>query len=102
MEDDKQYDIFLNSLPYLFANEPSKYLITHYMWDSDDNLQQLLVHVRLYDLIRRIYRIKTREEPSKQLIINTIKNINKKRALRNYFKKYIIDGHFPKLQRIKN
>lgn len=89
------HNLFIESLPYMFENEPSKFLITHYLWGGEEKVKDLIVHLRLYDLIRRIYTIEMRSEPSKELIIEAIKNIQNSKSLKKYFKKYILNGQFP-------
>lgn len=101
----QEYETFLNAIPYMFENEHSKYLITHYLWDNEDKQEQLIIHLRLYDLVRRIFYIKTRTEPSRETVLTTVRTILSKTWMKNYVKRYITIGVFPKgdeLERIKN
>lgn len=103
-EEDPHYELFLQSIPFMFDNEASKFLITHYLWGNRNNIDKLIAHLRLYDLIRRIYVInsKNNEEPSKEMILEAIKKVRNNKLLRNYiYKNFIANGHFPENNEIK-
>lgn len=90
-----EYELFLNCIPFMFMNQPQKYLISNFLWSGQDNIEFLVIHLRLYDLVRRLYYVKIKEEPSRETILKAIKNILKSNHLKNYFRKYILTGQFP-------
>ena len=48
-------DLFLESIPYMFDSGPQRYLMSHYLWDSSERLEHLVIHLRMYDLVSRMY-----------------------------------------------
>lgn len=99
--DDKDYNLFLQSIPYMFDSEPCKFLISHYLWSSEDKRDQLIIHLRLYDLIRRIYYVKLKKEPDHDTVLRAMTKIFKNTWMKNHILHYITNGIFPSGKQLK-
>jgi hypothetical protein len=92
------HELFLGAIPDMFETLNQKFLMSHFLW-GHENTEKLLHYLRLYDLLQRIYRVKIKENPDKETILNAIKSLEKNERLYNTFCRYIDAGRFPTIQR---
>lgn len=88
------HDLFLEALPDMFISNNQQFLMSHFLW-GDENTTKLLRYLRLYDLLRRMYIVKTKKTPCKKLITQAIKDLEKNEKLYRRFTRYISMGEFP-------
>lgn len=89
------HELFLGAIPDMFETLNQKFLMSHFLWGSHEKTEKLLHYLRLYDLLQRIYRVKIKEYPDKETILNAIKSLEKNERLYNTFCRYIDTGRFP-------
>ena len=93
-----QHQRFINSLPELFDTEFQKAALCKFLWsDTNKNIppETIIHYLRLYDMVRRFYYVKTLSEPTPDTVLNLIDFIESNKDLRNFFSQYCISGTFP-------
>ena len=93
------HDLFLQALPELFETNNQRFIMSHFLW-GNENLDKLIHYLRLYDLLSRIYTVKTKSIPSPTQVIRAIKDIEKNEKLNEIFGKYIEEGRYPYFQNL--
>lgn len=92
---EEQYTLFLQCIPHMFSGEPQRYLMSNFLWGDEERTQMLISHLRLYDMIRRLYFIKFRENPSHETMNKTLRQIMSNPKLYRLFSMHIERAIFP-------
>ncbi len=88
-------DTFLKCLPYLFENDQQRYLISHYLWQGENEIKKLVFYLRAYDLIQRMYFVNFKKFPSKEVGAFMLDELLKKPKLMKHLTRIAENGIFP-------
>lgn len=86
---------FLRALPEFFKSECQQAVLSELLW-TKEGCDKLIVHLRMFDLIRRIAFIKYKgDKLSGATLLNMISLIMKNPEKRKQLIAFILAGHFP-------
>lgn len=95
MENNVSDEVFLQCLPYMFENDQQRYLISHFLWDSNEKVQKLIFFLRAYDLVQRMYYVKFKNFPSKETGVYMLHELLSNPKLFRYLTTVVELGVFP-------
>lgn len=91
---DFDHQNFLESIPSLFSTAMQKATMCSFLWNQQDP-RTIIYNLRLYDMIRRLYYVKTGEEATDERIIELMKAVKRNSKIMDFFMIYIESGKFP-------
>jgi hypothetical protein len=78
----------------MFQTPIQQAALSSYLWDNERS-EELLMYMRLYDLIRRIYYVKTGQWPEPQYVVQCMENFLSNPSYKSQFIEYIKNIEFP-------
>lgn len=94
MSDDIDYNNFIESIPSLFSTAMQKATMCSFLWNRQDP-ETIVYNLRLYDMVRRLYYVKTGREATDERIMELVKFVKNNDKLMGVFSHYIESGKFP-------
>jgi hypothetical protein len=91
---DFDYANFIESMPILFSTSIQKATMCSFLWNKQDPVT-IIYNMRLYDIVRRLYFVKTGNEPTDEEIIHLMNVVRQEKAIMDFFMVYIRSGTFP-------
>lgn len=91
---DFDYNNFIESIPSLFSTAMQKATMSSFLWNGQDP-ETIVYNLRLYDMVRRLYYVKTGEEPTDERLVELVKFVKRNESIMNVFGYYIQHGKFP-------
>jgi hypothetical protein len=92
---------FIESIPSLFATAMQKATMCSLLWNQQD--PNTIVHnMRLYDIVRRLYYVKTNTEPTDERVLKLVAIVKGHKALLDFFMIYVESGKFPDVDVMNN
>lgn len=85
---------FIESIPALFSTAIQKATMCSFLWNHQDP-KTIIYNLRLYDIIRRLYYVKTGEEATDDRIVELMKVVKQNKKIMEFFMIYIESGTFP-------
>lgn len=85
----------------MFSTLSQKAAMCSFLWTTDDDPKTIVYNLRLYDMVRRLYYVKTNEEPEPSTVLRLIKFIKSSDELNKFFMYYCVIGRFPDVNTIK-
>ena len=87
-------DKFMQTIPFLFETMYQKASMCDFLWNNDMDVD-VITNLRLYDLVRRFYYVKTGQEPTSTRVLELIKFIKSNKNMSDFFMFYCENGLFP-------
>lgn len=92
----------LESLPLMFQTHTQKAVMCDFLWtNSVEDPATIVYNLRLYDMIRRFYYVKTGDEPTPQRVLELIHFVKSNNDLDEFFMYYCKRGLFPDTNTLK-
>lgn len=91
----------INALPSMFSTMHQKSAMCEFLWTTNDDPTTIIYNLRLYDLIRRLYYVKTQEEPPPTRVIELMDFVKSHDELNDFFMHYCKIGKFPSVNTLK-
>lgn len=91
----------INALPQMFDTMHQKATMCSFLWTTNDDPTTIIYNLRLYDMIRRLYYVKTHEEPSPERVIELMDIVKSHKELNDLFMHFCRIGKFPDNNTIK-
>lgn len=91
---DFNYANFIESIPSLFATAIQKATLSSFLWNSQDP-QTIIYNLRLYDIVRRLFYVKTGRDATDEEILHLIDIVKQNEKMMDFFMVYIKKGEFP-------
>lgn len=92
----------MKKVPSLFETWHQKSSMCEFLWDNKNNdSKEILNALRLYDMVRRLYFVKTGEEPDGIAVLEIIKFIESNKELDELIMSYVTTGVFPNATTLK-
>ena len=91
----------INAIPTMFSTMQQKSAMCEFLWTTNDDPTTIIYNLRLYDLIRRLFYVKTREEPTAERVLELMDFVKSNRELNEFFMYYCKLGKFPSNNTIK-
>lgn len=92
--DDIDFQTFLESIPALFATPVQKATMCSFLWNKQDP-KTIIYNLRLFDIVRRLYYVKTHQEPLAEDVIRLMDVVKRDKRIMDFFMIYIESGKFP-------
>lgn len=87
---------FIESLPNMFGTPMQKAAMCEFLWTNNiEDPATIVYNLRLYDMVRRFYYVKTGQEPTPERVIELIHFIKSNKDLDGFFMYYCKKGQFP-------
>ena len=97
---DFNYQNFIESIPALFSTAMQKATMSSFLWNQQDP-KTIIYNMRLYDIVRRLYYVKTGEEATDERIVQLMEAVRGNKKIMDFFMIYIESGKFPDKDIIK-
>lgn len=85
---------FWMALPEFFKTIPQQCVLSQHLW-SDEGTVQLVIHMRVYDILRRLYYVRSGEEPRPSEVLKCMRQVMSNVELREFILEYACAGKFP-------
>ncbi len=85
---------FWMALPDFFKTVPQKCVMSQMLW-SNEGTTQLVVHMRIYDILRRLYFVQLKREPCHNEVLKCMKMVMETPELRDFLMGFAQTGTFP-------
>ncbi|GBG35203.1 Hypothetical Protein FCC1311_114262 [Hondaea fermentalgiana] len=94
-DDEGVYERFLEALPAFFDDERCNFLLSHYLWDDPARLEMLVRHLRLADLVRRVYLVTRNAPPPPAVLRGAVRRLALAARLDPCIAESVRRGRFP-------
>lgn len=85
----------LKSLPTMFETMHQKAAMCSFLWTNDDDPKTIVYNLRLYDLVRRLYYVKTHKEPTPERVLELISFVKENKEINDFLMHFCKLGRFP-------
>jgi hypothetical protein len=82
-------------LPSMFDTHMQKATMCNFLWTNDEDPITIVYYLRLYDMVRRFYFVKTGKEPDAERVLELIDFIKSNKDINDFFMYYCKCGRFP-------
>jgi hypothetical protein len=86
---------FIESLPLLFGTATQKATMCNFLWNTNEDPVTVVHNLRMYDIVRRLYYVKTGEEPTSSRVLELMHFIKNNDDMDSFFMFYCTRGIFP-------
>lgn len=87
-------DGFIESIPSLFATAMQKATMCSFLWNEQEP-KTIIYNMRLYDIVRRLYYVKTGKEPTDERVLELVNVVKHNKTIMDFMMIYIESGRFP-------
>lgn len=91
---DPNHIAMMLALPQFFQSEPQQATLSQCLW-SEEGTNSIIIHLRLYDILRRLYYIKTGKNATPLQVLTCMEKIIENDDMKNYLMSFAISGVFP-------
>ena len=85
---------FWMALPDFFKTVPQQCVLSQHLW-NDEGTAQLVIHMRVYDILRRLYYVRSGETPRPSEVLKCMRLVMSNMELREFILGYARAGKFP-------
>lgn len=85
---------FWMALPDFFKTVPQKCVMSQMLW-SNEGTTQMVIHMRIYDILRRLYFVQIKKEPYHNEVLKCMKIVMENHELREFLMDFARTGTFP-------
>jgi hypothetical protein len=85
---------FWLSLPDMFKTMSQQAVLGNCLWDRNGT-EKLIVHLRVYDILRRLSYVSTGDEATPREVVQCMKRVMENDDLREFILGYAYSGRFP-------
>jgi hypothetical protein len=89
---------FWMALPDFFKTVPQQCILSQMLW-CEEGTSQLVIHMRIYDILRRLYFVQTQKEPSHNDVLKCMRTVMENKDLREFVMGFARSGTFPDTQK---
>lgn len=85
----------IETLPIVFETAFQKAAMCEFLWTTNEDAQTIIDNLRMYDMVRRFYYVRTGEQPTSDRVIELMKFIKGNSEINKFFMYYCRQGVFP-------
>lgn len=89
-----ELDAFVLAIPQMFESEAQRSIMSRFLW-SDTDTDTLILNLRMYDIMRRVYAVQHQEEPSPDVVMAGLRYVKNNPGLNMILMSYARRGVFP-------